>query len=377
MAAMLALACAALVIGLISPTPDALVQGCRRCEDRGVSACRRCAKDPCTAERPFLFCSVSAQCKDCAGVGFVHCERCEAPPEIDLAKRRAEIEVWQTRVAPVDAFMKRELRHAASAHFVLTFDITKIDVGKPHQAMHIYLDRLEAHMERFQSDLGAVDEDFRAPTRVMLWSRARDQEKASLQYTRQPSTTESKLMGAEPVVSIFYDKGHLHEEFELHQAVVHQVTHCLLSNVWDGIWPGNIKGGWLDEGLAHWYETHLFGGVRHYCYVENDTMFDFKFGRWEPEVRQAVDRDEELGVLAVTGRNTVEMTPEERMFAWSLVDWHMRARPGKLGPIARDIKAKRPLKDTFEEHLEATPFEVDAAWKTWVRETYSPKKRPR
>ena len=159
--------------------------------------------------------------------------------------------------------------------------------------------------------------------------------------------------------------------------MVHQVTHCLLSNAWDGIWPGNIKGGWVDEGLAHYYENSLFDGVRHYCYVENDTLFDFKFGRWEPEVRQAVDRDEALGLLSVTGRNTVEMTPEERMYAWSLVDWLLRDRPGTLGPIARDIKSKRPLKDSLEEHLELGPFEADAAWKAWIRETYSPRKRPR
>jgi len=232
-------------------------------------------------------------------------------------------------------------------------------------------------MTRFQADLGARNEDFSSPVRVMLWSRERDQEKASLEYTRQPSRTESKLMGAAPVVSIFYDKGHLHEEFELHQAVLHQVTHCLLSNVWDGIWPGNIRGGWIDEGLAHWYETSLFGGVRHYCYVESDTLMDFKYGRWEPEVRQAVDRDEALGLLSITGRNTVEMTPEERMYAWSLVDWLLRARPGTLGGIARDLKGKRPLHESFEQHLEASPFEVDAAWKAWIRETYSPKKRPR
>ena len=96
----------------------------------------------------------------------------------------------------------------------------------------------------------------------VIEARAIDEEKsddlsqrASLKYTRQPSKTQSKLMGANPVVSIFYDKSHLHEEFELHQAVVHQVAHCLLSNVFDGVWPGNIKGGWIDAGLAHAYEV--------------------------------------------------------------------------------------------------------------------------
>lgn len=375
---MIALAPLCLLIGILDRAPEAaFLQGCRRCEGRGVSACRRCEKDPCTAERPFVFCSVRGACAECGGVGLVECERCDAPAQVDLPQQRGTVATWKAQVAPVEAFMGRPLRHAASPHFVLTFEIEKIDVGKPHQAMHVYLDRLEALMETFQRDLGAADSDFSAPTRVLLWARQADQEKASLEYTLQPSSTESKLMGANPVVSIFYDKGHLHEEFELHQAVVHQVAHCLLSNVWDGVWSGNIKGGWIDEGLAHWYETSLFGGVRHYCYVENDTLMDFQYGRWESEVRQGVDRDQALGVLSVTGRNTVEMTPQERMYAWSLVDYLMRARAGTLGPIARDVKRKRALKDSFAEHLEATPFEVDAAWKAWVRATYSPKKRPR
>jgi hypothetical protein len=363
------------VLVLFAAPPAA--QGCRRCEDRGVAECRRCAKDACHSERPFRYCSIRGACEECGGSGLVECERCDAPPQVDLAALRAEVGTWKARFDPVDTFMGRPLRHAATERFELTFDIEKIDAGKPHAAMHLYLDRLEALGETFRRDLGATDADSSAPTRVLLWATKADQEKASLEYTRQSSSTESKLMGAAPIVTIFYDKGHLHEESELHQAMVHQVAHCLLSNVWDGVWPGNIKGGWVDEGLAHAYETSLFGGVRHYCYVENDTLMDFEFGRWESEVRQGLDGGKALGVLAVTGRNTVEMTPVERMYAWALVDYLQSAKPGTLGPIARDMKKKRPFAESIAEHLQMTPFELDKAWQDWIRATYSPRKRPR
>lgn len=352
---------------------------CRRCEGSGVQACRRCSKDPCSADGTFVLCSQAAACRDCAGAGASDCERCEAPHQVDLQARKDALSTWLARARTVDAFMDKELLHAASEHFELTWDVRKIDVGKgkPHAAMHIYLARLDALKARFQGDLGASAEDFSAPVRVLVWSRKSDQEKASQEYTQQASSTESKLMGAAPVVSIFYDKGHLHEEFELHQALVHQVVHCLLSNVFDGIWPGNIHGGWLDEGLAHLYETSMFGGVRHYCYVESDSIAYFRYGKWEPAVRNAVDAGEALGVLSVTGLNTVEMTPEQRMFSWALCDYFLRAEPGSLGPLARAVKAKKPFKDALEEVLEISPFELEPRWQAWIQANYSKKKRGR
>jgi hypothetical protein len=178
-------------------------------------------------------------------------------------------------------------------------------------------------------------------------------------------------MGKAPVVTIFYDKNWLHEEFELHQAVVHQLSHCLLSNVWDGIWPGNIRAGWIDEGLAHAYELTLFGGVRHYCYVESDTILDIKRGSWEPPVRAAVDQGTAPGFLGVASRNTTEFKPEEQLFAWSYVDFVLREHPGKFGPLARALKAKKPLATALAETLSLSPFQFEEAWRAFVRQRYS------
>ena len=155
------------------------------------------------------------------------------------------------------------------------------------------------------------------------------------------------------------------------------MTHCLLSNVKDGIWPGNIHAGWLDEGLAHAYEIALFGGVRHYCYVESDTLLDFKFGTWEQSVRLAVERGEAPSFLSVSGRNTLELPPEEHPFAWSYVDFLLREHPDQLGPLALALKARRPLKDGLKETLALSPFEFEERWKDFVRATYALEKKRR
>ena len=354
-------------------------RACKRCSGTGLEPCKSCKRSLCPGETPTLFCSVAAECERCGGTQRMDCKRCETGHAFDLEARRAEIEALRTRFEPIDRFMDSdELMHARSAHFDLTWGIRRISTPGAkglHGALHVYVDRLEAFMADFQRDLSAADEDFLDRTHVMLWGSAAAQKKASLEYTRQHSDTESKLMGASPVVSIFYDKSHLHEEFELHQAVVHQVAHCLLSNVFDGIWPGNLKGGWIDEGLAHYYENAYFGEVRHYCYVESDSIQYFKFGRWEPSVRAAVDRDKAPSFLNVARHNTVEMTPEQRMFAWSFCDYLLRAHPGCMVVVAKAIKGKKPLKDVLDEGVGMNAFEFEAAWKAWVKQTYSVKKR--
>ena len=315
---------------------------CKSCDGHGTTACRKCARRKAKAcsGSAARFCSAVAGCKSCGGTGREDCRRCDTDKEEDLTEIRVALPGWLKGRRAVDEYMGHELVHLESRHFVLVYDIDRISPERRaldrHAGAHLYLERLEAFRRDFVADLGAEPEkDFYEKTTVMLWQKEKHQVKASEHYTRQPSNTESKLMGAAPVVSIFYNKSHLHEEFELHQAVVHQVAHCLLSNVFDGIWPGNIKGGWIDGGLAHAYEVRYFGGVRHYCYVESDSMVEFKYGHWQSSVRNAVDRDEELAFLEVAARHTSELTPEQHMFAWSFVDYCLRGRPGTFGALAR------------------------------------------
>ncbi len=369
-----------LVLTLFGFTRD----DCRTCKDTGLVDCKPCSRLACVPEQGdenLLFCSEAIECKKCTGMRALPCKKCTAHDE-EAATRYAEQlaanQAWLRNMRVFYQEMELELEHVESKHFKLTFHLPRFAVGagKSHGALHVYLNRLEELFASFVADVPADPaKDFFGKTHVLLWDNGRDQERASLKYTRQPSRTQSKLMGANPVVSIHYDKSHLHEEFELHQAVVHQVTHCLLSNVFDGIWTGNIRGGWIDAGLAHYYEVSLFGGVRHYCYVEGDTMRSFKFGQWEPAVRKAVDAKDAPSFLGIATKHTTELTPSDHMFAWSYVDFVMREHPGSFAALARAIKKKKPLKEALESSLELNPFEFDTAWREFVRAKYSLKKK--
>lgn len=365
----------ATVAALLFLAPQAF--DCKKCKDTGFLVCPEEARHACTGSAA-LHCSIAAACAQCAGMHEVPCAKCGKPPPPEYAATQEEHRKWLAGLAPIDAVLGRPLAHASGAHFLLTFDIDELDVeggATLHAGMHLYLERIEELFARFSADLGTTDADFLANTQVFLWQDRADQEKAALHFTRQSSPTESKLMGKAPVVTIYYDKEWLHEEFELHQAVVHQVTHCLLSNVWDGIWPGNIHGGWIDEGLAHAYEMTLFGNVRHYCYVESDTILELKRGSWEPTVRAAVDQGKAPGFIGVAGKNTTELSVEDQPFAWSYVDFLRRQHRAALGPIARAIKAKKPLKEALSGAMQLSPFEFEEAWRAFVRENYSLKEK--
>lgn len=357
---------------------------CARCGDSGDVECTACAKTTCTwtgeGKTPAVFCSQAADCKQCLGTRRVACKSCERGLSVATQKLRTDTEAWLAKMRKIDEVVGVKAVHGESAHFRITWNIKQVDAkggSTPHGGMHVYLDRLEALYADFLVDLSAVDKDFCDKTHVMLWQSEKDQKRASIAFTGQDSSTESKLMGKSPVVSIFYDKSHLHEEFELHQAMVHQTAHCLLSNVFDGIWPGNIKGGWIDCGLAHAYEVRYFGSVRHYCYVEADTMQAFQFGRWEQAVLSGVQSGKDLRFLGITGRNTTELSPEEHMYAWSYCDYLMRAHPGKFGAIAKGVKARESYADLLKRVLGVTLGEFQDAWAKWVKDTYSPKKKPR
>ena len=367
----------AVVLGLFLCGLGSRGEECKKCKDTGLVTCPDESRHACKGSAT-VHCSIAAACERCDGQHRVPCPSCEHDPGPEYAAARAAEREWRAGLKPFDATFGKTLAHAASAHFLLTFDIPALDVeggATLHGGMHLYLDRLEELFARVTRELGAAEGDYLGNTHVLLWAKEADQQKAALAFTRQSSSTESKLMGKAPVVTIFYDKQWLHEEFELHQAMVHQVVHCLLSNVWDGIWPGNIRAGWLDEGYAHAHELALFGEVRHYCYVEADTLLELERGSWEPPVRSAVEAGKVPGFLGVAGKNTTELTPEEQLFAWSYVDFVLRAHAAGFGKLARALKSKRPLKESLAEALALTPFQFEEAWQAFVKANYALKEK--
>lgn len=351
---------------------------CFTCNSTGIVPCKRHGKELDAAEAAALHCSILIACPDCQGTGMKPCGRCKNRSPENEQRRAANLAWLQQRQLEIDDFMGRPLAHAESAHFKIVFDLPKITPDDKtldlHHGMHLYLDRLEAFWRDFSADMHVQESEFLSKTCVMLWNRKADQEKAALKYTLQTSDTESKLMGKAPVFSIFYDKNFMHEEYELHQAVVHQTAHCLMSNLWDGLWPGNQKGGWLDEGVAHLYEVRYFGGVRHYCYREQDTLGLYKFGKWESETRSLLQQRAGESVLRSLYKNTDVLSKEEHVLSWSFCDFVNRSYPDKLGFLLKCAKQGMSPGEAVHTVLQRSPAVVEAEWAEYVKKSYSPLK---
>jgi len=357
---------------------------CRYCKDQGWTPCKRHPKGIHEMESGAIRCSENIRCKKCRGTLKLSCTRCDINISEQLAEEREANLKWLLEMNRIDEIMKtRNIMHCESAHIKLTYNIPRISVGKQgfktHGGMHLYLRRMEECYEQVCKDLGATDKDFLAKTHVMMWEREAEVVRSASVFCRQKSNTKSYLLGAAPIFTIYYNKGFLHEEYELHQAVVHNVVHCLLSNVWDGIWPGNIRGGWLDAGFAHHYELQFKqygGGVRNYCYREGDTSVSFKFGRWESSVRRAVDKGKAPSFLGLSTKNIDMLEPQDHMFSWSYVDFILKTYPDRFGQVARLIKQQKPIAEVMKKSLDMTPFQFEAKWKEYVQSKYSPKEQP-
>jgi hypothetical protein len=367
-----------LCLGSAAPAQDPAPVACATCKDLGVLPCKLCATRVCRSEA-HLFCSVEGQCSDCGGARRVDCSQCQRAPEVDPSVRRGEIAAWRATLAPLDEFMnQRDLVHVESPHFVLSYDVDRTDhksASSRHDAAHLHCERLERLFEAFAADAGAVEADFSAKTRVMVWSNEKDQQKASSKYTLEKTSSQAKLMGAAPVVSVLYGKGRIRGDAALHHVLVHQSAHCLLSNLHEGVWVGNLGGGWIDEGVAHLYEQRLCGGVETWCYLDDEQLKELDFGPFEAEVAAAVQSGEEPDFTAVAGLDTVALSPRQRLFGWSYCDYVVRHHPGKLGQVVKVLKRKKPASEALLDGLGTSTTDFQRDWATWVKANYRGKKR--
>jgi len=353
-----------------SPQDPPAQEACPNCKDEGAVACRMCASKLCVSERGFEFCSFAAECGECGGVRWVECERCAAKPKIDVAAKRAAIAAWRATFKPVDDAVGHASNHAESTHFLLTSDLKKAEgkeASSPHGALHAYLDRLESLYSDVHAMLGCKEEDFSAKTRVMIWGREADQLAASVKYTLQRSSDQSKLMGATPVVSVFYDFGRFKGDRGLHEAIVHDTTHCLLSNVYKPLALSNAGDGWIDEGLALHFEHRYWNEFHYPCFVDGKAFEKTKPARWPDQVRKAVDEGEALSLGALAGVDVVAMSLQQRMFAWSMAEYLATQRAGEVGKLVKLLKQDKELSEALPAALSRSIFDFDLDWKAWVK----------
>ncbi|MBL9078912.1 MAG: hypothetical protein JNL08_15505 [Planctomycetes bacterium] len=363
--------------------PPAPTPSCRSCADRGTLPCGKHGKDlgP-EADAAVRLCSVAAECKACGGALAVDCRSCRnGPAEQALAARQQLVHDWleQRRKAVDDTLGERSLLHLETTHCDLVFGLRALTVGKqkldPHALMHLYGQRIESLREDFRTLFELTDADLPGRLRVYMF---RDQKHHGVIGPRETglgsaSSIGLKQMGPEFVYSMWHDQRSLAADDALHRNIVHNVAHLLLSQMLPVQWIGNRSHGWIDEGLAHWFEDRTNGKCTNYCYEEILTMpgAGWKNGVWRPHVRKLLE-DGGLPTFAqLSTRNTDQLTFPEHAAAFAWVDHLLTAHGGaRFRDLVRALKAGQATRDALQAVYQLNPLTIEAPFQAWLREHY-------
>lgn len=353
-------------------------QNCARCKGEAVVACAKHPKGIPELEQGVLFCSHPSRCAACQGTLKAKCPDCKtAPKEGALADARESAQAKIARQASFEKEMGGVPRLTMqSERFQLTFEVESMTVGKrvleQHELAHLYLARLEKLKAEFDELFGLQPRDHKCKLfRVMVWKLQLDQKEASTRYTGGTSLDGSKMLGTSGVFSLFRERGKLPQDDDLHRSITHNVTHLLLADLFDCVWLGKKKAGWVDEGLAHWFEDRGFGVCTNFCYQEQNSNVSFRGGKWRQPVRAMVESGKMPSFAETGNKMTDELKLEEHALAFSYVDF-LIARDAKAFPkMVRVIQQKdKATRDGLKEAYGLSMFEFEENWKRWVLENY-------
>lgn len=358
-----------------SPQGQDEPERCTKCHSTGKIPCSEHPRSDCEMEEDVLYCSVIADCKVCGGVGWLGCPECKNEIGHEwVTKKLDKIQTRKKALEFMDTAMKRELRKAESKHMVLVWEMEAIKIEKrripPHEAMHIYLKRMEAVFADFCARFEITEKVFSEKSQLFVWWLEQDHKDGSMAFCQQSGSGGVKLMGSRPRYSICGNKQHFNDDERLHRNIVHCVAHLLMSNEVPAGWIGNLKAGWADEGLAHWFEDRYWGVCDTYCFQEANTNVDFKGGRWRPAVRKMVAEGDTPNIAEVFEKNTDTLTLPENAVAFSYVDYLITHDGAKFDKLIKKLKAKVPTRDALKEIFGMAPLEFEAVWKAWVLATY-------
>jgi hypothetical protein len=358
---------------------------CNFCQNKGAKDCRRHSRKDREAEddEVTLFCSHVITCQECAGTMLVDCSRCKNPEvEARLENQRKKNLAWlAARREKVDKLIKHEVMHLSSKNFDLTYDLKPMKVGRKrlsqHEHAHLYLQRLEDFRDLFMETMQISTRELPNRPEIYMWRDGRDQNIAALKFAGIGATGAGvKLMGAKTVFTMQYQKRYMKDDDDLHRNIVHNVAHLLLSNMEPSYWIGKLKGGWVDAGVAHYFEFKLDGICSNFCYQEQATNKGYKNGKWLVPVRKMVQLDDLLPFAETITKNTDQLEPKEHALCFSYVHFCLEGDlvekdHGKaFCKLVRALKAKEPTRDGLRKAYGLTTFAFVEKWKEWVLKTY-------
>lgn len=357
---------------------------CRSCGNHGVVDCGKHKKAALEQERAVASCSHSESCKSCSGALRVDCKQCTNEiAEGELQARVETVRAWREGLRKsVDAHSKVEpMLHLETSHVDLSFGVAKLTVGKSkldtHEGMHLYGDRIESLRKLYMETLTVDEKEFSARLRVYMCRDSRQANDLGPRVTGLGGNfaVGTKLMGVDAVYCMWQEPRGLPDDEALHRNIVHNLVHLLTSNMEPAGYFGNPANGWVDEGLAHWFEDKIGGKCTNYCFEEVLTQQGqtWKGGKWRPAVRAMLDAKELQSLAAIAPKNTDQLTFPEHAQSFAMVDFLIAKHGGeKLKQFLKQLKSKVEMRDAMQAVYGFAPLAFDTEFQAWVAANYSP-----
>jgi hypothetical protein len=275
--------------------------------------------------------------------------------------------------------------HGKSAHVDLTFSLAPMTVGKrkldTHRLMHLYLERIESIRRSFCELFALTDRDFplageQVSPRLqiyMLGDPADHRELTPRVTGISAAGAGVKLMGATSVYCMLDDKRILPDDEAVHRNIAHSVAHLLLANALPCAWIGNKKHGWVDEGVAHYFEYRVDGRCSNFCYEEVGLApgANFAGGRWRVAIRKLVEAGDSRKFTAIYTKNSDQLDFVDHAHAFAYVEFLIARYGGeRFADFVRLVKRKTPTRDALRDAFGISLLAFDDAFSEWVRATY-------
>jgi hypothetical protein len=268
-------------------------------------------------------------------------------------------------------------------HLHLVFSIRPMTVAKEkldtHALMHLYAERIEDLRAQILALLEQPDQAQSSRLEIYLFRELQDH------LTIGPEVTTvggkgvgSKRLGTSTVYSMFHDPRAMPDDESLWRNVVHHTTHLVVANLKREVWLGNQKCGWIDEGIAHWFEDKLTGRCMNFCYEEVGMIpgMTFKGGKWRAPVRKMVDTGKARSFAELSQLNSDQLTFEDHALSFAYVDHFLAAHGGKkFGELLKTLKNGKVLRDALQAVYGTNPLTVETQFQQWVKDNYAPEPR--
>jgi hypothetical protein len=224
--------------------------------------------------------------------------------------------------------------------------------------------------EEAEDDLPkGYNRDYFSKMRMWIWKDPADHRNVMVKFLHSSATGDFKMLGHNPVFSVWTEKL-LTTVPGVRRIFTHNAAHMLLSDLYKPLWTGDLGGGWLDAGSAHWYEYKVHELSVNYCIEEATIPLDFHGGVWRAPIRKWLKKDDTRFLPLLLPLNTGAMELPQQALCWSFYDYIVANHVEVIPLLQQGLKKKESARELLTKHLGMSVLAIEDSWREWVQATY-------